>query len=128
LLPRLAAGGFRGTLRLDTHLAQFCLKRNEFNVLELPQDNTPMSDCEVSPMSAEEAKALGEQQSVAFANFLASSPVLNKGDIRIEIISHGKEKPVLQPPPLETVTTAGDWNRIARLNNRVEFTFLHASP
>ena len=128
LLPKLAAAGFKGTLRLDTHLAQFCLKRNEFNVLELPQDNTPMSECEVSTMSGEEAEALGEQQSLAFANFLASSPVLNRGDVRIEIVSHGREKPALQPPPMETAITAGDWNRIARLNNRVEFTFLHAPP
>jgi hypothetical protein len=77
---------------------------------------------------AEEAKASGEQQSVAFANFLASSPVLNKGNIRIEIVSHGREKPVLTPPPLETVMTAGDWNRVARLNTRVEFSLLHAPP
>ena len=48
----------------------------------------------------------------------------NLGDIQIEIVSHGSEIPLVEPPPLVTVQTAGEWNRIAQLNNRLEFSVI----
>lgn len=124
LLPRLAAMGYQGTVRLDTHVGQFCLRRNVFDGMELPDDKAPLSGCRIRMLSREESRALGAQQSLAFANFLATSPVLNSGDIRIEIVSHGTERPVVSPPPKDAVHTAGEWNRIAYLNNRVEISFI----
>lgn len=124
LVVRLERAGFKGTVRLDTHVAEFCLERIDA-VLRVPRDDAPAGRCEVVSYTPEYAVNLSKRQSLGFARFLAS-PLL-QGDIRIEIVPHGKERPLLAYPNIYAVQTAGEWNRIARRNQRVEVTLLPAS-
>jgi CheY-like chemotaxis protein len=124
LVSRLAAIGFRGTIRLDTHMGRFCLGRDAMGLPLLPQASAPMGECESGAVDHEEARLRGAQQSVAFANFLDSAPELARDQIRIELISHGLESPWGQPPGPDAVQSVGEWNRIAALNNRVGFTVI----
>ena len=124
LVVRLDQAGFKGTVRLDTHAAEFCLERSD-GVPRLPRDDAPASRCEVVAYTPEYAVNLSKRQSVGFARFLAS-PLL-QGDIRVEIVPHGKERPLFAYPNIYALQTAGEWNRIARRNQRVEVTLLPAS-
>jgi CheY-like chemotaxis protein len=124
LVSRLAAIGFQGTIRLDTHMGRFCLGRDAMGLPVLPQANAPMGECELDAVDQEEARLRGAQQSVAFANFLDSAPALAGDEIRIELVSHGPESPWVQPPGPDAVQSAREWNRIAALNNRVEFSVI----
>lgn len=124
LVVRLDQAGFKGTVRLDTHVAEFCLERSD-GVLRVPRDDAPASRCEVVSYAPEYAFNLSKRQSVGFARFLAS-PLL-QGGIRIEIVPHGKDRPLFAYPNVYALQSAGEWNRIARRNQRVEVTLVPAS-
>jgi hypothetical protein len=69
---------------------------------------------------------MSRDQSPAFSRFIIRSPLLDSGIISLQITGVGDTEP-LQPYPesLEGLL-AGDWNRIAAANTRVEFKFLPA--
>ena len=121
LVVRLDQAGFKGVVRLDTHVAEFCLERSD-GVLRVPRDGAPAADCELVSYTPEYAFNLSKRQSVGFARFLASPLV--QGNVRIEIVPHGKDRPLFAYPNIYAVQTAGEWNRIARRNQRVEVTLL----
>ena len=124
LVVRLDQAGFKGTVRLDTHVAEFCLERSD-GILRVPRDDAPAARCEVVSYSPEYAFNLSKRQSVGFARFLASP--LPQGNVRVEIVPHGKDRPLFAYPNIHAVQTAGEWNRIARRNQRVEATLLPSS-
>jgi hypothetical protein len=68
--------------------------------------------------------SLGERQSIAFANFLATSPLVNNSGISIELIPDFDSPPRVDYPPLHHDVTAHEWNRIAAANNRVEVSLI----
>lgn len=124
LVVRLDQAGFKGVVRLDTYAAEFCLERSD-GVLRVPRDDAPIARCEVVSYTPEYAYNLSKRQSVGFARFLASP--LTQGDIRVEIVPHGKDRPLFAYPSIYGVQTAGEWNRIARRNHRVEVTLVPGS-
>jgi hypothetical protein len=125
LVARLGAAGFEGTLRLETHIAEFCLSRDEQGNLRMPSDVTPFLRCEVVSYPPAQAQMLGNRQSPAFARFLATP---RSGPIQIAVVSHGASRPLVSYPDRASVQTAGDWNQIARLNQRVEIVLQPAPP
>jgi outer membrane protein OmpA-like peptidoglycan-associated protein len=66
---------------------------------------------------------LGERQSPAFARYLAQ---LRDAPVQVAVVSHGTSRPLVRYPDLAGVQTAGDWNQIARLNQRVEMVLVPA--
>ncbi|MEZ5543033.1 MAG: response regulator [Pseudomonadota bacterium] len=120
LVTRLKALGFHGTVQLASHLGQFCLSGNEVDGYVPAPDATPVTECTLIGHPLQQLPAPGEQQSIAFANFLATSPLVNSGDIRLEIESFQFEQPRIPYPPQSDTVTAAEWNRIAATNNRVD--------
>ena len=118
LIARLAAAGFQGTLRLETHIGEFCLARDEQGNLRLPSDGLSFNRCEVVTYPPAQAVQLGQRQSPAFARYLAERR--SNSPIQITVVSHGTNRPLATYPDASSVQTAGDWNQIARLNQRVE--------
>jgi CheY-like chemotaxis protein len=120
LMARLDAAEFQGVVRLETYVGEFCLVRDEQGVYHLPARNLPFSRCEVVNHSSEYATLLGQRQSTEFARFLAeASP-----NIQVEIISRGNSRPLAPYPDRSSVQTAGEWNQIARQNNRVDISII----
>src|SRR5690606_30975472 len=78
----------------------------------------PATECERVGFAPEEARVMAERQSVAFANYLAD--LANQPDIGVELHAVGNASPVQAYPPSREGLTAGEWNRIAAKNNRVE--------
>lgn len=118
LVARLTAAGFQGTVRLETHIGEFCLERDEHGDPREPDDSLSFSRCEVVSYPPAQAAQLSRHQSPAFARYLAER---RPGDpIQITVVAHGATRPLMPYPDGATVQTAGDWNRIARLNQRVE--------
>ena len=118
LVARLAAAGFQGTIRLETHVGEFCVVRDERGDYRIPSDSSPFQRCEVVTYPAGQAVALGQRQSGAFARYLADRRPSNR--IQIAVVSHGTSRPLVAYPESTNLQTAGDWNQIARLNQRVE--------
>ena len=65
---------------------------------------------------------LGRRQSTDFARFLAEAAPADK--IQIEVVSLGKNRPLAPYPDRVMIQTAGEWNQVARLNNRIEIAIL----
>ena len=80
----------------------------------------PAEHCDQVGLSPGEAYERGLRQSVAFANFMRLADERSAGRIRFEIVSRGNAVPLVGYPPTLTGITAGEWNAVAALNNRVE--------
>ena len=128
LVSRLQALGFKGTLRLASHLGEFCLTGDEAEGYRLAPADLPVRDCTVYGHPLQHLPAIGERQSIAFANFLATSPLVNDSDIKIEIVSHQYSQPRVPYPARHSDISAYEWNRIAAINNRVEVELLPSRP
>ena len=118
LIARLGAAGFQGTVRLETHTGEFCLVRDEQGNLRLPGESLVFSRCEVASYPQATAVQNGLRQSPAFTRYLAERR--GRSPIAVAAVSHGANRPLVNYPDLTSVQTAGEWNQIARLNQRVE--------
>jgi CheY-like chemotaxis protein len=124
LVSRLGELGFHGIVQLESHLGEFCLSGGAGDRLKLAAPDTPITECSLIGHPRQQSADAGVRQSIAFANFLATSPLLNHGGIRIEIVPVLFSRPRIAYPPRESDVTAQDWNRIAAANNRVEVRLL----
>jgi CheY-like chemotaxis protein len=119
LLDRLRPLGFRGTVRLLAHVGDFCMRRARDQSWEMAPDDLQVSRCDRAGMMPEEARAESARQSVAFANYLARLGVAG-GPIRVEIEALGNAEPLFPYPVVTDNLSAGEWNRVARQNQRVD--------
>lgn len=122
LVDRLATLGFTGTLRLDGHVGDFCYVSGADGALQLAPEELPVERCARIGLGQDEARAASGRQSIAFANYLASRAA--DPALRIEVVAHGSAQPVVPYPALLAGLTAGEWNAVARQNNRVNITLL----
>jgi CheY-like chemotaxis protein len=122
LVARLAAAGFRGTVRLETHVGEFCLVGDEQGGYRLPNESLAIARCEVVTYPPALAEQRGLRQSPAFARYLAERR--NSNPIQIVTVSHGTSRPLMTYPDSNSGQTAGDWNQIARINQRVEIVLV----
>jgi hypothetical protein len=120
LIIRLKALGFTGTVQLHSHLGEFCLVGDEVNGHSLSPPDLPVTSCTLIGHPLQYLPSQGERQSIAFANFLATSPLLNNSGISVDLVSHLYSSPHVTYPPRHQDITAFEWNRIAAANNRVE--------
>jgi CheY-like chemotaxis protein len=126
LVSRLSALGFTGVVQLDSHLGEFCLTGNEVDGYTLPPADLPATECTLVGHPLQQLPSLGSRQSITFANFLATSPLVNNSAISIDLIPHLYSRPLADYPPQHAEVTAYEWNRIATRNNRVEVTLVPA--
>lgn len=123
LLDRLRSLDFHGTVRLESHVGDFCMRRAGDTGWKLAADELPVERCDRLGLPASEARIESTRQSVAFANFLAD-PAISQGLIRIETEAFGNSAPLVPYPAAVDGVTAGEWNRAARANQRVEIRLL----
>lgn len=124
LADRLEAIRFSGVVRIETHVANFCLVFGPGDGLALAPDDLAASECETIGMSPGEAYELGMEQSVAFANFIRLAGERSGGRLRYQIVSLGNSDPLIPYPVTVQGMKAGEWNRIAAANHRVEISLL----
>jgi len=127
LVTRLSALGFTGIVQLDSHLGEFCLNGNEVDGYTLPPADLPVTECELIGHPLQDLPSLGSRQSIAFANFLSTSPLVNNSDIDIELVPHLYSRPLADYPPRHEDISAYEWNRIAARNNRVDVSLIPAT-
>jgi hypothetical protein len=118
-LARLKSQGFQGTLQVRSIPGRFCMLTNPAGALVPAPDATPYAKCEQVGNPREDNGSASGRQSVAFANMLAAS---RQGGGRIDVqVSAGSADETLTPyPAISDTLLAGEWNRAALANNRVE--------
>jgi hypothetical protein len=122
MIGKLKAGGFRGTLKVATYVGEFCLVGNGIEGYSIAADDLPASRCDLRGNPFDDGLSVAQRQSLPFANLVASIRQDKSEQLRVEVEHEGR-KPAVPYPRGDQVAkmTAGDWNKIASQNNRVEF-------
>lgn len=123
LANQLDTLGFRGVITLRSHLGQFCLKARGNGQPMLPREASPVSACQVNELSGGEAEERGLAQSMAFSNAMASIEARFGSHIQVTLETAGIDEPLKTYPESPEGVSAGDWNKIAAVNQRIEFGF-----
>lgn len=122
MVDELRQQGFRGRLRIATYVGEFCLTGNGIEGYSIAADDLPMKRCDLVGNPFDDSLTAAQRQSLAFAN-LVSTIKQQVGDALAIEVAYAGRIPSVPYPDRERLenATAGEWNRIAQQNNRVEF-------
>ena len=121
LVERLRSSGFKGKLRVDSYVGDFCLAGSPSEGFTPAQDDVSSRRCDLVGNPFEDSLNPAQRQSVDFANYLATLRRAAGNSMQVELNFAGR-KPAVPYPTVSDRVTAGDWNRAGARNNRVEFT------
>jgi CheY-like chemotaxis protein len=128
LLSRLKAQGFQGILQVRSIPGRFCMVTAASGQPALAPDSTAYSKCEQIGNPRDDNGSASQRESVAFANMIATARQNSGGKIDVQI-SAGSADEILTPyPPVSESLLAGEWNRVASANNRVELRWQASHP
>jgi CheY-like chemotaxis protein len=126
LLTKLEAQGFHGVVKITSGAGAFCLSGNASDGYVPATATLPFGKCDLVGNPAEDSATGQQRQSLAFANLVAGVRQRTGGAIGITIDS--ANKPAVPYPARSESLTAGEWNKAAVANNRVEFVAEAAAP
>jgi len=121
-LAKLEAQGFHGTVKITSAAGLFCLSGNAADGFTPASANLLVSKCDLVGNPFEESLTGQQRQSLAFANLIASLRQRTAGAITIALEYAGSSHAAAPYPQRNESVTAGEWNRAAAANNRVEFS------
>ena len=121
LLTKLEAQGFRGVVKATSSAGLYCLSGNATDGFAPAGGNLPANKCDLIGNPFEESLSGQQRQSIAFANLIAGVRLRTSGAITVALENAGASRTVAPYPPRNESLTAGEWNRAAAANNRVEF-------
>jgi CheY-like chemotaxis protein len=128
LLSRLEGQGAHGIVKIRSFAGLFCLAGNTTEGYVPAADGTPLGKCDLIG-NPEESSFAQQRQSLAFANLIAGIRQRTAGAITVSIESGGNAtRPATAYPVRSETLTAGEWNKVAAANNRVEFQFEPSAP
>ena len=122
LSSHLEALNFRGVVRIESHVGNFCMSFSPQEGYVLAPPDLPAMQCDRLGFEPADAYEMGLRQSVAFANFISLAGEGTDSGVRFEIISFGNSNPLLDYPVAPVDLTATAWNDIAASNNRVDIS------
>jgi len=120
LLYRLARQKVAGIVDIRAFAGRFCLIGNALDGYSPAPDETPFSRCDLVGNPSDDALSPAQRTPLALANLIGEVRSSTHGALDAQV-SVGDPANVLAPyPPPSPELTAGDWNRAAGANNRVE--------
>ena len=122
LLARLQAQGFHGVVKITSLAGLFCLSGNATDGYTLAGASLLAGKCDLIGNPFDEGLSGQQRQSLAFANLIAGVRQRTGGAITVSLENAGNARPTVPYPARTEALTAGEWNRAASANNRVEFS------
>jgi CheY-like chemotaxis protein len=120
LLERLVKENRNGVVDIKSYAGRFCLIGNATDGFSVAPDETSFSRCDVVGNPPDEALSAAQRTPLPFANLIAGIRHTSHGALDVQS-STGDPSSTIQPyPPPSSDLTAGEWNRAAGANNRVE--------
>jgi CheY-like chemotaxis protein len=120
MLSQLRGNGFKGKVKISTFVGEFCLTGNGIEGYSMATDELPVKKCDLVGNPFEDSLPSAQRQSLAFANLVSS--LRPDGGLTVEVTHEGRRPSVSYPTADQLARmSAGEWNRIAAQNNRVEF-------
>jgi len=127
ILSKLEAQGFRGVVKVTSSPGIFCLTGNAADGFVPAAPNLPVSKCDVVGNPFEDSLSGQQRQSLSFANLVAGVRQRTAGAINVVTENASAPRAPAAYPPHSDTLTAGEWNRAASANNRVEYSVEPAS-
>jgi CheY-like chemotaxis protein len=121
LLIKLEGQNFHGVVKIISSAGLFCLSGNATDGYAPAASTLPVKACDLIGNPLDEALSGQQRQSLAFANLVAGVRQRTAGAITVALESVGTTHPGTAYPARTDSLTAGDWNKVAAANNRVEF-------
>jgi CheY-like chemotaxis protein len=128
LLMKLEAQNFHGIVKITSSAGLYCLSGNATDGYQPAAPTLSVSRCDLIGNPLDEALSGQQRQSLAFANLVASARQRTAGAITVDLESAGTTHPSTPYPARTESVTAGDWNKAAAVNNRVEFSVESSTP
>jgi hypothetical protein len=120
LLERLVRENHRGVVDVKTFTGRFCLIGNATDGFSVAPDETPFAKCDLIGNPSDEALSAAQRIPLPFANLIGATRNSSHEMLDVQP-STGDAAVVAVPyPPISTDLTAGEWNRAAGANNRLE--------
>jgi CheY-like chemotaxis protein len=120
LLYRLVRQKVTGVADIRTFAGRFCLVGNPRDGYSPAPDETLFSRCDQVGNPSEDALPAGPRTPLALANLIGEIRSATRGALDVQV-SAGDPANVLAPYPATTAELiAGEWNRAASTNNRVQ--------
>ena len=121
VLAKLEAQNYHGVVRVTSLPGSFCLTGNAADGFVPANATLPAAKCDLVGNPFEESLTGQQRQSLAFANLVAGVRQRTSGAITVVFDNPTAPRTVMPYPPRNESLTAGEWNRAAAANNRVEF-------
>lgn len=120
LLRELAGNGFRGLVTVSTHPGRFCLAGSPADGFGPAPDATLVAGCDLVGNPFDDALNRDQREPVALINLIGALRRESGGALDIRIATGAETQRALPYPADSPQLTAGDWNKVAEANNRVE--------
>jgi CheY-like chemotaxis protein len=120
LLTRLTGSGFHGVVQIRSIPGRFCTVTGPTGTPVLASEASLYSKCEQVGNPRDDSSSASQRESVAFANMVSTARENAGGKIDVQISIGNPEEVIASYPALGDTLTAGEWNRAAAANNRVE--------
>jgi CheY-like chemotaxis protein len=121
VLTKLEAQNFRGVLKVTSLPGLFCLAGNASDGFAPAPATLLVSKCDLVGNPFEESLSGQQRQSIAFANLVAGVRQRTAGAITVAVENAASPRAATPYPARTDSLTAGEWNRAAATNNRVEY-------
>jgi CheY-like chemotaxis protein len=121
-LAKLEAQGFHGVVKISSAAGMFCLTGNANDGFAPASPSMLVAKCDLVGNPFEESLTAQQRQSLAFANLVAGVRQRTSSAISVVLDNAGSGHTAVAYPPRTESLTAGEWNRAAAANNRVEFS------
>jgi hypothetical protein len=128
VLAKLEAQGFHGVVKITSSAGLFCLSGNASDGYAPAAPTLPVNRCDMIGNPLDEALSGQQRQSLAFANLVAGMRQRTAGAMTVALESTGTTHASTPYPTRTDSLTAGEWNRAAAANNRVEFSAESSAP
>jgi CheY-like chemotaxis protein len=120
LLARLTRQKATGIVDVRTFAGRFCLVGNAADGYSLPPEEMPFARCDIVGNPAEDTLSPTQRMPLALANLIGATRVATNGALDVQVSVGDPANPLVPYPPIANDLSAGDWNRAAGVNNRVE--------
>jgi hypothetical protein len=120
LVYRLAKDNMGGVVEVKTFAGRFCLVGNSVDGFSLAPDETLFAKCDLVGNPSDDALSPAQHTPLALANLAGDIRHSTHGALQVQSSVGDPAAVSVSYPPLSSDLTAGEWNRAASTNNRVE--------
>ncbi|HUE48158.1 MAG TPA: response regulator [Steroidobacteraceae bacterium] len=120
LLYRLARQKVAGVVDVRSFPGRFCLVGNALDGYSLAPDETLFARCDVVGNPSDEALQGTQRTPLALANLIGDIRSSTHGALQVQVAVADAGSVLTPYPQVVSELTAGEWNRAAAANNRVE--------